>query len=337
MSTSNLFNKNCFSKLTEEQKTSVERLGVESSVVDNSCSRETNSCGKSLQELVDQYSFYDPQKGTYTSWGNIEFPWDIDSSTVFNLNYAESDNKWRVAKYQTQFSYFTGDKVLYIEDDGYKISLYEANQDIDSAVGIFEESKWDRVCQIELSKPFTLPTPEELNELYSFYSLEFFLTKWGDFSNNWSFNLENDSSDQWGDAKIRKDFFYSRGEYILVEGYCKDTLCLFLAHTDMPATDENYEIYKNFLDSPWENYFQKVYCVKTKINKCLEREKTRDLPNYKEIKIGSQGSGDYLEKPLPYYDLKGNFICSEDNIETLNAKSIGLSRKVLSQEEIDSL
>ena len=132
MSTSNVFFKGCFSELTEEQKDAVEDINnlhspsppVEGEVVDRSCGRETNDCGISLEELINTYEFYEFQKGVYKSWGGVYFPWEIKESTA-NLNFSETIDKWSISRYREVVAYFTGDRVLYIEDDGYIISLYE--------------------------------------------------------------------------------------------------------------------------------------------------------------------------------------------------------------------
>jgi len=337
MSTSNLFFKGCFSELTNEQKASLENILEEDkscsrkvNLKDKSCSREVNTCGMTVEELFDKYALYDPQRGLYRSWGNIIFPWDIDASVRSNLNYSLTDDKWKVAKYAALYAYFEGDRVLYIEDDGYKVCLYEANQDIIAIAGPLDRTKWDMICCIELSEPFGLPTLEELEERCNYYNLEFFWKKWKNYSGKWEDNFfeqtintcnttgvstaefikrlkereseyecaSDKNSDRWLEARVRKGNFYERGDCVLVKGVCKDTICVFLAHTDMPATDAIYEKHKNFLNSPWENYFLRLYCLQTGRNKCLEYQRKNNLSNYEVVEIGSQGH--FVEKPIPY-------------------------------------
>ena len=240
--------------------------------------KDKNTCGITVQELFERYSLYDPQRGLYRSWGDIIFPWDIDVSVRSNLNYSLTDDKWKIAKYAAVYAYFEGDRVLYIEDDGYKICLYEANQDVLAIAGPLDKTKWDQICCIELSEPFGLPTLEELEERCHYYNLEFFWKKWKNYSGEWEDNLfeqaintcntagvstaefierlkekeseyectSDKSSDRWKEARIRKGNFYERGDCILVKGVCEDTVCVFLAHTNMPATDENYKKYKKY-------------------------------------------------------------------------------------------
>ena len=120
-----------------------------------------------------------------------------------------------------------------------------------------------------------------------------------------------------------------------MKGVCEDTVCVFLAHTNMPATDENYKKYKNFLDSPWENYFQRLYCLQTGKNKCLEPQRKRDLPNYQLVEIGSLGH--YVEQPIPFYELKGDYVCEQNNAETLNERVEYVEPTILTDAQIDEI
>lgn len=482
MSLSNLYFKNCFSELTEEQKAAIDSISVEDEVVDKSCARDVNTCGTTVEELFDEYALYDPQRGLYRSWGDIIFPWDIDVSVRSNLNYSLTDDKWKIAKYAALYAYFDGDRVLYIEDDGYKVCLYEANQDIVAIAGPLDKTKWDQVCCIELSEPFGLPTLEELEERCHYYDLEFFWKKWKNYSGEWEDNFfeqaistcntagvstaefierlkereseyecaSDKSSDRWLEARVRKENFYERGDCVLVKGVCEDTVCVYLATQDIPATESNFNELKQFKsrlkpssettsytvtvqsvvdgnryfidgsqqstlnlregqtyrfrqdDSSNANHpirfsttpngthgggaeftqgvtivgtagstgayteitvpegaptlyyycvnhslmggtantlglllWERLYCLQTGRNKCLEPQRKRDLPNYQLVEIGSLGH--YVEQPIPYYNLEGKYICEEDNIETLNERLECTEPRVLTDEEIDQL
>ena len=324
----------------------------------DSC-KNKNSCGESIQELLDTYSFYSSQKGLYKSWGDIEFPWQISNLTP-NLLSSSTDDRWRVSSYHAINAYFTGDRVLYIEDDGYKLCLYEANQDIVALSGPFDRTKWDQVCCVETTIPVGLPTIEELRERYKAYALDLFLTEWGEFDSNWNAPLyetivqdctatsntldelekcikvksELHSNDKWQQAQIRRDFFYEVGDYVIIDGVCGDTVCLYINIVPIPATEENSEKFKNFsaiVDGV--KYWDKLYCVSTGKNKCLEPQRTRDLPNYQLVQLGSEGH--YAEQPIPYYDLKGKKLCEE--FETLDDQAQSPAPRVLTQEEIDAL
>lgn len=439
MSTSNLFFKGCFSELTKGQKAAIEEICAEGNLKDKSCSREVNTCGMTLQQLLDAYEFYNDQKGLYRSWGDIYFPWEIKTSTT-NLDYVNTNDKWSVSVYKELISYAIGDRVLYIENDGYLISLYEAVENIPSITGPFDHSKWSKICSIELPEPFGLPTIPELLERYNYYTISLFFEEWEEFSSEWERKLFQESKeacdiedgvrkipkkdldcladnsvDVWKDARIRKEYFYREGDYAIVNSDCKDTVCLYLNVRSLPADKENFDIFKTFSlyydfkgtwssdgavitvnqpGHPYKQYdtikvailnttthqpasniedhsiifvdylvdsvidgdnftyivpvsldniepfnytinikqfgpfWEKIYCVGTGRNKCLEYERKNNLSNYEVVPIGSQGH--FVEKPIPY--------SLAPKEQTLNEITEQLPLpKILSQKEIDAL
>ena len=75
MSTSNLFFKGCFSELTDEQLQAIEAIGADGDLVDESCARETNTCGMTLTQLLNTYELYDFQRGVLSrKVGRSHFP-----------------------------------------------------------------------------------------------------------------------------------------------------------------------------------------------------------------------------------------------------------------------
>lgn len=355
----NLFgDKKC---LNEDQARELNEIdiNVEPITTNDSC-KDKNSCGISIEELLIRYEFYNTQKGIYKSWGDIIFPWEISNLTP-NLLINETDDRWKVAKYKESISYFIGDRVLLIEDDGYELSLYEAIEDIPSITGPFKPSKWNKVCSVKTTIPVGLPTVEELLERYEFFALDMFLEEWGNFNSNWKEALydsivqqcrstastleelekcikttsEKSSDDRWEYAKLKKENFYEIGDYVLVEGPCGDSLCLYICIENIPTTERNFELHKVF--SPVTDgvkYWDKIYCVNTGKNKCLEPQRKRDLPNYQLVQLGSQGH--YVEQPIPFYDLEGKKLCGCE-FKTLNEAVEYTPPRVLTQEEIDAL
>lgn len=336
MSTSNLFFKGCFSELTEEQLQAIEAIGADGDLVDESCARETNTCGMTLTQLLSTYELYDFQRGVlYEKWGDVIFPWEIHPTTT-NLDYDKSRKEWGVANYVGLTSYYTGDRVLYIEDDGYVISVYEANQNIPAPAGPLDRTKWDKICSVEFADPVQLPSVERLISTYEFYFLKEFLEDWGEVNEEWKVDLQGKSSDEWDDYKIRRDFFYKVGDFVLVEAQCSDAFCLWINIKDIPVTDQNLIDFAKF--SPEVNgevYWEKIYCVNSGRNKCLGPQSDRNLDNYQFVQIGSEGH--YVEQPIPYYDLKGKYICDKDNYETLGEAAALRPKKILTQSEIDDL
>ena len=349
MSTSNLFFKGCTSSdlnLDEEQKLKWDEMNakliadgeqpVSLSLVDESCARETNTCGMDLRQLLDTYELYDFQRGVFfRKWGDVIFPWEL-SPTTTNLDYDASRKEWSNVNYVGLTSYYAGDKVLYIEDDGYAISVYEANQNIPAPAGPLDRTKWDKFCSIEFSHPVELPTIEELIATYEFYFLKEFLEDWGEASEEWNIDLQGRSSDEWDEYKIRREFFYKVGEFVLVEGECGDAFCLWINIKDIAVTDQNIIDFAMF--SPvvnGERYWEKIYCVDSGRNKCLGPQSDRNLDNYQFVEIGSKGH--YVEQPIPHYKLKGNYLCDKDNHETLEEAAALQPSRVLTQNEIDYL
>lgn len=311
MSLSNLYFKGCFEDLSDEQKKSLQERCATADVVDRGCGREVNTCGKTIEEIFNLYPIYDPQRGLFNTWGGIPFPWKISNLTE-NLEYSSTDDKWRVAFYRAKNAYLTGDRVIVIERDGYKICVYEALEDIPALSKAFKKDKWEEICCIETTVQAGLPSLEELKERFSYYSLEFYFKNWEDFASDWSNDLEGLlGDDEWSNARIRREFFYKEGDIVLVDGECEDVLCVFIALKDMPATQEVYDEYVKF--KPGE-YWQRIYCVPTGRNKCLEYQRTRSPEEgYDVVQVGSLGH--YTEFPVPYK------LRSKDQSQPLDAES----------------
>lgn len=346
MTLSNLYFRDCFENLSEISRDSIEEICKTPDLIDKSCSRaDINTCGMSIERLFELYSLYNPQKGLYKTWGDIEFPWEISNLTP-NLLFSETDDKWSVGIYSSAIAYKKDSLVLLIEEDGYRISLYRAKEDILSISGAFDYSKWEKVCHVNTTKPAGLPKIEELLSLYSFYKLKLFDTEWGKYQGKWEDSLKcltlqdcieknlsykdivdcdvikpsdkmqecitDGSSDQWDRARIRRDFFYRAGDIVLVEGECKDNLCVFIALEDMPASEYILNKYESekfstsiYLSKEAEEnkqltkIWQKIYCVPTGVNKCLGCQKTKDPEwGYDIVRIGSKDH--CVEAPVPY-------------------------------------
>lgn len=351
MSLSNLYFRGCFEQPSQEQINAVEGIpggGVEGSVVDKSCTREDlNTCGKTIQELFEEYQIYSTQKGLYKTWGEIEFPWEISSLTP-DLFFELTDDKWAVSTYRRITAYTEGARVLLIEDNGYELGLYEANQNILSISGPFDYAKWDKICSIKTTIPVGLPTPEELRERYAEYALEYFYDEWEEIDSTWSEGtyelalqncqsqggtledfekcMKDSSSDVWKDARVRREFFYKRGDIVRIEAECGDTVCIWIAIQNVPATEAVYAEYANFKPGP---YWQKIYCVNTKANRCLEYQRLKEPAlGYDVVQIGSLGH--YVEVPVPYR--------LKPTTPDLNTRAeIRPAPAILTQEQIDAL
>lgn len=245
--------------LTAAQSEALSAVGV-TSVGDISCSAgDLNTCGRDARELISLYPFYDPGKGIYTQWGDIPWSWDHED--------ALSDERWQVATYTDTLSYRIGDSILRIEDEGRRLTVYTATSDVPVPAGAFDPDLWSEVCHIVVSEPIGLPDIGALEEQYSYYAPEEYLTEWGDFTESWSTDLVNPDSDQWDGAKIAKQYFYRSGDIVLYDTACGDHTCIYVATADMPA-DAALVV----PGPPPSAFWQRQYCVENgKPSKCDKR------------------------------------------------------------------
>jgi hypothetical protein len=268
--------------LTPDQESAV---GIP--VKDYSCSvANVNTCGISAEELLLQYPLYDPQPGRLvTAWGDINVPWSAEPPG--------SDVRWQEAKYRRDFSYREGDRVIYLENEGYTLVLYEALGDIPAVPGLFDYTKWEKICEIKVSTLVGLPSYSELLSKYQYYSPDVFLTEWGEFSSQWSANLENPDSDEWGKAVIKKTFIYNSGDIVLYDTACGNFTCLYVSTRDIPNTVSLLPD-----QPPPAEYWRRLFCVENgKPYKCSKRF-TCDGKSGREIVSLSSGDSDLICVPV---------------------------------------
>lgn len=344
----NLYKGRCDDLLTTIQEDAVDDIIANPLIINTDCAKGVvNTCGMSIEELLDTYEFYDYQKGLFKSWGEVDFPWKISEASS-NLIYSETDDKWGVSAYKGIIVYPTGSRVLLVEEDGYIISLYEAKDNVLSISGAFDYSKWKKICEVRTSIPAGLPSPGEILERFEEYKLDRFVTSWGEMTLKFSENayektlsdclnddlnlvdfqkcINSNSSDQWNNVRNKKDFFYRKGDRFYVQGECGDTLCIYFVKNDIPVTEEFYSEFKVFKES---QFWEKIYCVSTGRNKCLEytRRKEPEL-GYDVIELGSNNH--FVEMPVPYR--------LKPPQKTLDSMAeIKQNPIILSQEEIDNL
>jgi hypothetical protein len=351
MGDSTLFSRGCCNNSTEKQLKSLREACIFDVVVDSDeCKKRLNTCGMSVEELLSMYELYNPQKGLYKKWGDIPFPWETNEFTN-NIDWDETDDRWQVSEYKSLITYYPGDRVLVIEQDGYELSLYEATEEILTFPAILDPSKWEKICSVKTTVPVGLPTIDQLYSSFELYDLQLFYTEWGEFDSEWDEELKEQSlqsclgenpgatlaelekciddgrksTDQWNKARKRKDFLYRRGDIFLVLGECGDTLCPYVVVEDIPATNEVFDQYKTFKPS---QYWEKLYCVSTGENKCLGPQRTkRPEEGYEFVEIGSKGH--FVEKPIPYK--------LSPPIDTLDELTQKFSPRVLTPKEIDVL
>lgn len=228
------------------------------------------------------YPLYNPNKGIYTKWGEIELSWNTDNST----------DQWQIAEYYDTVAYSVGEKVIRIEDDGYRVVLYEALSDVPSPPGAFDSTLWVEVCRVVVSEPVGLPTYQYLVDNFKYYNPSLTTTAWSEFDSTWSTDLTSPDSDQWDGAQIVKDYFYRAGDIVLYDTNCSDYTCVYVAVTDMPATPELVTP-----GPPSSVYWQKQYCLKNgKPSTCVKREKC--IGTNRRLVSLSSGEADLICVPV---------------------------------------
>lgn len=230
--------------------------------IDYSC-RVINTCGVSAEILLSQYPLYDPWAGRFlTQWAQIDLPWE------------NSDFRWSSAEYQKQFGYEVGDKVIYLADQGYLLLLLECIEDIPVPVGALDPSKWEEICRIRVSEDIAIPEYSDIVGKYPYYDLSLFLTTWSEFSSDWETDLVDPDSDIWSDSRIRKTFFYRRGDIVLYDSGCSDYTCVYVAKSDMPTLE-----ILSVPGPPTLEYWDRLYCTKNgNSNTCEKKFSCEDRP-----------------------------------------------------------
>lgn len=232
----------------------------------------------SLTNPISKYPLYDPQKGIYKKWGDIKLPWSTNLDT----------DQWQIAEYYDTIAYTSGELVLRVEDDGYRVVLYEALGDISSPPGAFDPSLWTEVCRVVVSEPVGLQSYQYLVDNFEYYKLSLTSTTWSDFNNPWGEDPLYPYSDLWGEAKSVREFFYKAGDIVLYDSNCGDYTCIYVAKIDMPADPELITT-----GPPSPTYWQKQYCVFNGLqNKCV-KVPTCTNPGRKIVSLG-RGNTDII-------------------------------------------
>ena len=96
----------------------------------------SNSCGRSVANLLTEYEVYNPGKGVYTKWGDSEVNWTDESD----------DPRWSSARFVDGVGYEEGERVVYFDETN--IYVYEAINNIPTSPGEFDLSDWNLICRV---------------------------------------------------------------------------------------------------------------------------------------------------------------------------------------------
>lgn len=134
-------------ELTTAQSEALTAVGI-TSVSDISCtSGSLNTCGLDANTIIGLYGLYDPDKGDYYEWQSIGSTWSL------------SEYNWSEVVYIAPFSYENGDFSVLVEDEGYRVVVYESAEDIPIFPGLFNPSQWNKFCEVTISAPINVWGP----------------------------------------------------------------------------------------------------------------------------------------------------------------------------------
>ena len=257
----NLFKTGCKSCIGQIAQDELDCLGIDYTSGD--CTAENvATCGQDFSTLLELYP-------------------------VFDLSQAPNGNG-------LLFEY--GNRVLFIEDEGYSVTLRQANTEIYTSIQAVQPQSWEVICKIKLDTKYENRTLPDLVEEYDQYRPRFFAQTWSDFGKNWAL-----SDYTWSSPSYRKQFFYRAGDKFITLGPCQETMCVYLVTKDIEVTDERIKTHATFVSD--SEHWVKVLCIETGFNSCLGyQRKNYPASLYEVVSIGSYNHK--VEVPLDYIPSK---------------------------------
>jgi PKD repeat protein len=178
--------------------------------------------------------------------------------------------------------YDNEEKVLFFDAYGYKATLKQANESINSNADGLDQSKWTVLCELKLQDGYE---PEDAYAIYNSYTqldLRSYWTRWGRAAGKWG---QADST--WSAGQIDKEYIYRKGDVYHVLGECEDVICIYMVTDDVLPGET------------LAGRSEVLRCANTGFQKCVgyQRKKSpKDL--YEVVQIGSRC--DYIEVPVKY-------------------------------------
>lgn len=183
--------------LTPGQITALEFAGIdEQDIVNNRC-RVNNTCGRSVKDILadPDLTLYDPQKKFYTTWGNSAVPWSDESD----------DPRWGFASFVAVYSYAQGTKIAYLGNNGHRLYIYQALENVEVLPGDLDLTKWVELCYIDSHEQIIINSYDYLVNKYPY------------------FNAQSGGP-------------YTSGQIVLYDSVCGNLTCVFLATGNIPAS-----------------------------------------------------------------------------------------------------
>ncbi len=216
-----------------------------------------------------------------------DFPALLELYPVFDLSLSLKESG---------FLFEFQDRVLFIEDDGYSVSLRQANTEIINFVEAFNPENWTHICKLRLGTKYENRTLFDLATGYKPYSPQFFAKTWSDPELSWSAVEYN-----WSSFSYRKQFLYKAGERFRTISSCEETLCVYLVTKDLEVTDSTIQKYSSFISDP--EHWVKVICIETGFNTCLgDKRKKHPFDLYEKVSLGC--GCNQVELPIRYVPTK---------------------------------
>ncbi len=251
----NLFKNGCSSCLSEEAQAELLCLGV--SVKETNCTIETVApYPQDLDSLLQSYPVF-----------SLDQPLN-EAGLLFNFQ----------------------DRAIFIENDGYQVSLRQARFGIYTYARAADPDSWDVLTRFRIDRKYELYSLYDLLSTYPLFYDDHYMRRWGEFDVTWG-----DFEGKWAKHKTKKEYIFKEGDTFLTVSPCEETLCLYIVIEDVAEDDY---IKFSVSDERWV----KIACISTGFNRCMGHQRKKHPTDlYKVVKLGSKG--DCIEVPVRYRPL----------------------------------
>lgn len=202
----------------------------------------------------------------------------LQSYPVFSLDLSLNENG---------LLFNSGDRAIFVENDGYQVSLRQAEGDLQSYIQAANPESWQVLTRFRIDKKYELYSLQQLLSTFPLFYDDKYMKKWGEMDQNWE-----ELAEKWKKHTTLKEYIYKQGDTFLTLSQCEETVCLYIVLEDVLRSE-----YTRF--STGDDRWQRITCMGTGFNKCMSyNRKKQPFDLYKVVQIGSKG--DYVEVPVRY-------------------------------------
>ena len=177
-------------------------------------------------------------------------------------------------------AYDTGNRVLFVEEDGYKVVLKEALEFVESTVAGLDETKWQTLCSIIVADRYEPLDAFFIYNKYTELNTSQTYDAWAEAATNW-----DSVPGSWGSPGMVKPHLYSVGDVYFKLSNCDDVICLYVVTGNIDTPEE---IYSNSV---------RLHCAGTGFQKCVGYKRSkRPVDTYQVVQVGSKEH--YVEVPV---------------------------------------